>query len=142
MSSHQESKTYDGECLCGAVQVQLRLDTATMSACHCGICRRWGGGPSMTVETHEAPVITGAEHVKTFSSSEWAERGFCGNCGTHLFYRLKKGSFYSLSVGLFEQASSWPFTLQVFVDDKPGNYDFANATKRMTGEDVFKAWPE
>ena len=23
-------------------------------------------------------------------SSAWAERGFCKNCGSHLFYRLKE----------------------------------------------------
>lgn len=95
----------------------------------------------MMLECHQAPQIDGLEHVRTYASSEWAERGFCAQCGTHLFYRLVKGDLYALSVGLFEQAGDWPFALQIFVDEKPGNYRFADATQEMTGEEVFKAWP-
>lgn len=62
------------------------------------------------------------------------------HCGTHLFYRLKKEDFYALSAGLFKESAEWPFTLQVFVDEKPGNYEFANETQKMTGREVFEAW--
>jgi len=39
-----------------------------------------------------------------------------------------------------EMSGQWPFELQVFIDEKPENYAFANATREMTGEEVFKAW--
>lgn len=94
----------------------------------------------MTLECHQTPRIEGVEHVRTYPSSEWAERGFCAHCGTHLFYRLTQREFYALPVGMFDEGGSWPFELQVFVDEKPGNYQFANATQEMTGEEVFKAW--
>ena len=129
-----------GNCLCGAVTLHLRHKKPSMSACHCSICRRWSGGPFMTLECHEAPQIDGIEHVSTYASSEWAERGFCSRCGTHLFYRLIKNEFYAVPVGLFEEGVNWPFKLQVFVDQKPSNYQFANATREMTGEEVFNAW--
>lgn len=132
--------TYSGQCLCGAVTLRLQHPGPVLAACHCGICRRWGGGPSMTVECQGAPLIEGMEHVRMYSSSDWAERGFCSGCGTHLFYRLKQGGFYAVSVGLFAQSADWPFELQVFIDDKPGNYEYANITRKLTGEDVFKAW--
>lgn len=137
---NQAAPILHGECLCGAVRFTVQHDKPTMSACHCGICRHWGGAPSMTLECHQAPQIDGVENVRTYPSSEWAERGFCTQCGTHLFYRLLQGNFYALSVGLFKQAGDWPFELQVFVDERPANYRFADATKEMTGEEVFKAW--
>lgn len=136
----QATLAFHGNCLCGAVSLHLKHDRPTMGVCHCGICRRWAGGPSMTVECHEAPQIEGIEHVRVYPSSEWAERGFCAECGTHLFYRLKSGGFYAVSVGLFDDGGRWPFELQVFIDEKPNTYQFANVTRQMTGEDVFKAW--
>lgn len=129
-----------GKCLCGAVTLHIQHDKPSMSACHCSICRRWTGGPFMSIESHKAPHIDGLEHVRTYASSEWAERGFCARCGTHLFYRLVRDEFYAVSVGLFQEGPDWPFGLQVFIDDKPNNYQFANATREMTGEDVFKEW--
>src|SRR5690554_5503071 len=115
-----------GACLCGAVTLRVnQVGKREVAACHCGICRRWTGGPFMTLEGHTAPEIDGAEHVRTYASSEWAERGFCVHCGTHLFYRLKQGEFYAFSAGLFEESGDWPFTLQVFIDEKPTNYTFS-----------------
>lgn len=140
MSDNQAGATFQGKCLCGAVSLRLQHNKPSMSVCHCSICRRWTGGPFMTLECHKAPQIEGMEHVRTYSSSEWAERGFCSQCGTHLFYRLVKGDFYAVSLGLFQEGGEWPFELQVFIDQKPGNYQFANATHEMTGEEVFKAW--
>lgn len=141
MTDEHAKPTPHGKCLCGAVSVRLASqDSLSMSVCHCGICRRWSGGPFMTLECHKAPVIEGAEHVRTYASSDWAERGFCTVCGTHIFYRLREHEFYAVPVGLFEEGGSWPFNLQVFIDEKPANYRFANETREMTGEEVFKAW--
>ncbi|WP_282100132.1 GFA family protein [Thauera aromatica] len=36
-----------------------------------------------------------------------ADRGFCRKCGSHLFYRLKKGPHYVLAVGLFDDIKRW-----------------------------------
>lgn len=140
MSEDQSTTTMCGNCLCGAVAIHLQHDKPTMSACHCSICRRWTGGPFMALECHKVPRIEGIEHVHTYPSSEWAERGFCSRCGTHLFYRLIKGDLYAVPVGLFSEGANWPFDLQIFVDEKPDNYQFANDTQTMTGEEVFKAW--
>jgi len=140
MNEGQAGSVLRGNCLCGAVTLQVQHQAPTLNACHCSICRKWTGGPFMTLECHQAPRIEGEEHVRTYTSSDWAERGFCGQCGTHLFYRLREGEFYALPVGLFEEGGQWPFELQVFIDEKPTNYAFANATREMTGEEVFKAW--
>ena len=131
---------YRGQCLCGAVRLVLSGAQPSLSVCHCRVCRRWGGGPLFSAECHRAPQIEGLEHVRVYASSEWAERGFCGHCGTHLFYRLSQGEFYSLPVGLFDEGAEWPFDLQIFVDQQPSNYRFANETRRMTGQEVFDQW--
>lgn len=124
-------------CLCGAVRVAAGAGSASIGACHCRMCRRWGGGPLFAVECGSDVEFEGSEHVTIFSSSEWAERGFCRECGTHLFYRLKKEGHYAIPVGLFGGGSEWRFTEQIFIDEKPSYYSFAESTKDLTSEEVF-----
>lgn len=124
-----------GSCLCGAVKLSVSLENASVDACHCSMCRTWGGGPLFSVHCSQAVRFTAGQPV-FYESSEWAERGFCGQCGTHLLYRLKNGQFDSVSVGVLEGDTDWVFDLQVYVDSKPAYYCFANQTKTMTGAEV------
>ena len=68
-----------------------------------------------------------------FDASDWAERGFCKQCGTHLFYRFRTTGAHSVPAGLFEDEESLRFAHQVFIDEKPPYYEFANETNEMTG---------
>ncbi|MGO2993187.1 MAG: GFA family protein, partial [Halomonadaceae bacterium] len=95
-----------------------------------------GGGPLFAAEPIGDVSFMGNEHIAIFSSSEWAERGFCKQCGTHLFYRLKQEEHYAIPVGLLD-GSDWDFTEQIFIDQKPEFYTFANDTRMLTEEEVF-----
>ena len=131
------STQLDGKCLCGAVTVSTELKAPSVGACHCRMCRTWGGGPFMTLDAPGGVTISGEEHVGNFVSSHWAERGFCRQCGTHLYYRLKQNQQYFLPAGLFDLDDSVKFDHQVFVDERPAFYRFANETKDMTGPEIF-----
>ncbi len=126
-----------GSCLCGAVQISVKTMDRRVGACHCSMCRKWGGGPLMAVDCGSGVVLDGGENVSVFDSSEWAERGFCNKCGSHLFYRLKQSGQYIMPVGLFEDQDRFVFDHQVFIDYKPGFYSFANKTDDMTEAEVF-----
>lgn len=125
-----------GKCLCGAVSITTP-DTADMNACHCGMCRRWGSGPYMSVHAGSNVTITGADRIRSFRSSDWAERAFCGECGTHLYYRLLPTNDHELSMGLFQDGPEFLFREQIFIDCKPGTYEFANDTENLTEAEVF-----
>lgn len=81
--------------------------------------------------------IEGGENVAVYASSDWAERGFCAQCGSHLFYRLKQNGQYIVPVGLFNEVDDLVFDHQIFVEQKPQYYCFSNQTQMMTGEEVF-----
>jgi hypothetical protein len=130
----------NGKCLCQKVGFTVSEVKPHVDACHCSTCRKWSGGPLLAVESDSEVAFTGEAHITVFDSSEWAERGFCSNCGTHLFYRLKNTTHYAMPVGLFEGAENFTFTTQIFTEEKPSYYDFANKTKMMTGEEVFAAF--
>lgn len=127
-----------GHCLCGAVRFEVTLENHQAGVCHCGMCRRWGGGPSMMVETHAVPRFEDSGPVRVHSSSDWAERGFCAECGSHLFYRLKASDFYAIPVGLLDDTGQqWWLATEVFIEEKPGFYSFANDTTKLTGAELF-----
>ena len=86
----------------------------------------------MTVDCGTDVKFTGEEHVTIYESSEWAQRGFCSECGTHLFYLLKDDGRYFVPVGLFDSEDQFQFDHQIFIDKKPSFYSFANVTNNMT----------
>lgn len=126
-----------GQCLCGAVKFKAGLKAPHVGACHCKMCRQWGSGPFLEVNCGTNITFDGEDHIKTYSSSEWAERAFCGTCGTNLFYRLKQSGETMLAAGLVDDLDGFKMTMQVFTDEKPAYYSFADKTEEMTGEQVF-----
>lgn len=126
-----------GSCMCGAVTFQIENEIANFTACHCETCRRWTSGPYLATNCGENVKFEGQENLGRFSSSDWAERGFCKVCGSSLFYFLKPSGQYLMSVGAFDDPNGLDMKNQVFIDHKPDSYDFANETKMMTADDVM-----
>jgi hypothetical protein len=131
------ARTFTGSCLCGAVTLAMPTE-GHVEACHCGMCRKWGGGPLLALAPAGKPQFDGTEHIASYSSSEWAERAFCKQCGTHLYYRLKGQDHYAVPAGLFDDTSGFSMIEQIFIDKKPDYYDFANDTPRLTEKEVFE----
>jgi hypothetical protein len=131
-----EESSMEGKCLCGAITIKTP-DKTTIDACHCGMCRRWGGGPALGIPCGSDVEIDGAEKLKAYQSSEWAERAFCSECGTHIFYRLLASNEYFLPAGLFQDDAKFEFKEQIFIDRKPIYYDFVNQTVNMTEAEVL-----
>lgn len=125
-----------GQCLCGAVRFTAKNASNAVGACHCNMCRRWGGGPFMEIGGGADVAFEGEENIAIFDSSPWAERGFCKTCGSHLFYRIKQTGQQMIAVGLLDDDTGLAFRHQVFIDEKPKYYDFSNETENMTGAEI------
>jgi hypothetical protein len=126
-----------GSCLCKAVSISAKTISHKVGACHCSMCQKWAGGPLMMVDCRNDVSFEGEENVAVFNSSEWAERGFCKQCGSHLFYRLKERNQYFMPVGIFESIEPFILDQQIFIEEKPEYYCFANETENITGAEVF-----
>ncbi|SQI43307.1 Uncharacterized conserved protein [Leminorella richardii] len=132
-----ETQIAHGRCLCGSVGITAGKMSRHVGACHCGMCRKWGGGPFLAVDCGTEVTFSGEEHIGVFRSSEWAERGFCKMCGTSLFYRIVDGQQYAVPIGLFDDAESLVFDIQVFIDRKPDYYSFVGEMQMMTEAEVI-----
>jgi len=123
-------------CLCGSVKIDVSNVNPKFTVCHCDTCRNWGGGPFFAVQCGTEIEIKGTENVTEYNSSPWASRGFCANCGTHLFYRLNKNGSYNMPVGLFTKVNNLVMTMQYFSDQRPDYYCFSNQTQEMTEAEI------
>lgn len=131
-----------GSCLCGAVGYRIASTPEHSGACHCGMCRKWSGGLFMAVEAAPSDIVFhGVDNIGLYTSSGWAERGFCKVCGSSLFYRLTapgphQGMCY-VGYGTLDDPSGITVTQEVFIDEKPDGYALAGETQKKTGAELF-----
>ena len=81
------TKTYQGACFCGAIQIQAQGEPAAMGYCHCDSCRSWSAGPVNAFSLWQpdtVKVVAGGEHLATFSKTPFSERQYCSKCGGHV----------------------------------------------------------
>ncbi|MEZ5921551.1 MAG: GFA family protein [Parvularculaceae bacterium] len=128
-----------GQCLCGAVKFNATAEREEMGVCHCAMCRRWTGGVFMAVTCKRVNVEDKSE-LGVFVSSDWGERCFCKKCGSTLFWRMRDESHNAVSIQAFDNPEAFAFTSEIFIDEKPSSYEFANKTKKMTGQEVIAAF--
>jgi hypothetical protein len=132
--------TITGGCLCGAVRFTATPAGRDIGICHCGMCRKWSAGPFFALDCGTTLKVEDTKNLGVYRSSEWAERCFCKTCGTPLFYRLVGKDMYYVSAEAFDDRSGYALTSQIFIEEKPAYYDFANKTHNMTGAEVFAAF--
>ncbi|PIE14488.1 MAG: aldehyde-activating protein [Rhodobacterales bacterium] len=128
----------DGQCMCGAVSFQA-TPTGDFPAgvCHCSMCRRWSGGMFISVSCGDSVSIAEGAPLNVFDSSEWGQRVSCAKCGSSLIWRSKDGKQNQVSIQCFDDPGQFAVGMEIFVDDKPGCYDLANSTQKLTGAEVI-----
>lgn len=112
-----------GRCLCGAVTFSGRVDDPDVTACHCGQCRKWSGHVWAAFHLEDAQ-INGP--VRWFRSSDSAERGFCPECGSSLFWRMDGRAVISVAPSAVENPTGLRMAGHIYVIDKGDYYDIAD----------------
>ncbi len=132
-----------GGCMCGAVRYTIKDAPEAFGVCNCEMCRRWTGSSfmGMTVPV-ENITWDGEAQIKTLQSSDWAERAWCGRCGSALYYHatVEPGSrSLEVSVGTLDDTEGLAFSSELFTDCRiPGaEYTGAEGRKCLTRAEVF-----
>lgn len=130
-----EQGLYSGGCLCGAVRYEVRGVVGELHACHCGQCRRQSGHFVVAASAkNEDFVLTESRGLKWYRSSDWARRGFCGECGSALFWD-DGGEEISLNVGSLDQPTGLALQKHIFVDEKADYYEISDELPKFEGSD-------
>jgi len=94
-----------GGCLCGAVRYEATAGPSNTHYCHCRMCQRHFGsamGAYTSFPRDAFRFVKGAP--KLFRSSSFAERGFCGACGSPLVFQyLPKPERIGIAIGSLDQ---------------------------------------
>ncbi|MDU8929245.1 GFA family protein [Alisedimentitalea sp. MJ-SS2] len=116
-----------GHCECGSVAFTVARVQSHPSACHCSQCRRLSGHIwSGTSVAHDDLTFTSDSNLKWYRSSDHAQRGFCGTCGSSLFYKPDGADHVSVATGSFDTPTGLKLRRHIFVADKGDYYDIAD----------------
>jgi hypothetical protein len=80
-----------GGCACGAIRYALASAPFDAGWCHCRTCRLNSGAPAMvfaSVPAGDLAWTKGEDRLKSFKSSHFGHRLFCGDCGTPLLMQV------------------------------------------------------
>lgn len=109
-----------GGCLCGAVRYTTRADPFDVGWCCCRTCQRSVGAASIPWASYTADQLELAGPARWYPSSRHAERGFCGRCGTSLFWRSSDGRHVDLALAsLDDPAALAPQNVIFTADNQP-----------------------
>ncbi len=117
------SDTQDGGCLCGRVRFRTRGPLREVVFCHCSQCRKQSGlYVAATSVSADALELTGEQHITWYASSDFARRGFCGTCGSPLFWKPNDEARYSILAGAFDEPSCLVPGYHICTDGRAGFY--------------------
>ncbi len=75
-----------GGCHCGAIRYEITGEAINHMLCHCKDCQRASGAPMVGWVMVPDTQLTVTGEPAIYASSETAQRYFCIQCGTSLFY--------------------------------------------------------
>ncbi len=120
----ENMKSLHGSCMCRSVQYEITGECREIIACHCNECRKFSG--HFTAATATAPgnlIILCDKGLKWYRSSSVAQRGFCANCGSTLFWKPDSGDRISIYAGTIDGQSGLTLGSHIFVEEKGDYYE-------------------
>lgn len=120
-----------GSCLCGAVSFEVRGELRPVIACHCTQCRKQTGNYLSATDCQDDELVfLGQDGLKWYRSSPSAQRGFCGECGSVLFWKADGSKRTSIAAGSIDGATGAALDGHIFCDDAGDYYAIAGGSFR------------
>ena len=114
-----------GSCLCGAVKFEAQ-NLRNVLACHCHQCRKQTGNyMSATAALDTDLKLTEKRGLKWYRSSEKAQRGFCSECGSVLFWKGDGKDYMAITAGSIDGKTDLKLDGHIFCDDAGDYYEIA-----------------
>ena len=113
-------KSFEGGCHCGKIRFRAEGPLRQILMCHCSDCLKLTG-TSWGASAAEAEGIAwlSDEEPRWYRSSQWAERGFCPDCGAQMFYRRDDLALVSIAPGAFDTSEMLTVSGQIYRGSHP-----------------------
>ncbi len=116
-----------GGCLCGAVRYRVEGGLREIHACHCSQCRRVTGHyGAFSACSNDDLVFESNAGLAWYESSPGIRRGFCGKCGSTLFWDDTSRPYVAIAAGSLDEPTGLRLTGHNFVADKGDYYEIAD----------------
>jgi len=116
-----------GRCLCGAVRYEAHAPLRDVILCHCVECRRWHGHVcAATAVPRDALRFVSDESLRWIDSPEsnaHARRGFCGECGSSLFWDAPDRETISIAAGTLDEPTGLRTIGQIYAASAGDYYE-------------------
>jgi hypothetical protein len=116
-----------GRCLCGAVSFEVSGPLRDVTLCHCVECRRWHGHvcAATAVGRDDLRFVSdsGLRWIDSPESDAHARRGFCGECGSSLFWDAPDRDTISIAAGTLDPPTGLKTIKQVYAADASDYYE-------------------
>ena len=116
-----------GSCLCGAVRFTVDGELNGGDACHCTQCRKHSGHYFASTDIPKSALtVEGEDNLRWYQSSERVRRGFCGQCGSSLFWDPVESEKIAVAMGAFDDPTGTRLHMHIFTSQKGDYYDIAD----------------
>jgi hypothetical protein len=116
-----------GRCLCGEVRFEVDGPLRDVILCHCVECRRWHGhvcaATSVSADALRLVSDAGLRWIDSPQSDAHARRGFCGECGSSLFWDAPDRDTISIAAGALDQPTGLKTVAQIYTADAADYYE-------------------
>jgi hypothetical protein len=120
------TKITKGSCNCGGVTWEVQGEMRPIVACHCSQCRKQSGLYFAATAADDKNLTIKSDALKWYKASPEARRGFCGTCGSSLFWKHDDEDFTSILAGSIDGVSGLEIAKHIYVGDKPDWYDITD----------------
>lgn len=124
MALTKETTLTTGGCLCGEVRYEVRGPLRDVVNCHCSMCQRLHGNFGPHSKARKVNItVTKDNGLRWYKSSDVARRGFCGECGSSLFWEPYELDATGIIAGSLDGPTTLKTVGHIFVGEKPDFYD-------------------
>ena len=103
-----------------------------MIACHCTQCRKQSGTYMSATAAADADFkFTETRGLKWYRASAEAGRGFCGECGSALFWKRDGSDSISITAGSIDGPTGVALEGHIFCESAGDYYEIARGTYRL-----------
>ena len=132
-----------GSCLCGALRFRVTGPLRPVIGCHCTQCRKQTGHYlAATAALLKDVNMLEDRGLKWYEASGIAKRGFCGECGSTLFWKRHDAGYMAIAAGSIERPSGLSIEAHIFVEDKGDYYDLDDGLPQFPKGDAGVTWPK
>ena len=131
-----EQQSVKGSCLCGKITLSVTSFSRQVVACHCQQCRKQTGTYVSAAAVDDSNLtVSGSENIKWYAASDTAQRGFCAECGSLLFWKRNDSDSTSVMAGCLEAPTGLSLVGHIFTESQGDYYTIEDSVPKFAQSD-------